>query len=247
MQLTLAQSLICSRVLAKLDEVKDIGGSHISDLIKIEAASGMGLSTCLHNIRDKIGRPYLFITPDRHLGRVSLLESLLVELGLPSTPKSELRLNGVLPLYIQDIFNMRGISVVFVEDLHRFNFERQGLRPTYHNDLPYLLASLPQASFLISETEPVESLKIIHKAASHNVVTYKLHGFTSLTEYYQFVLQLSSDGAIASNLVEKICLWSVTLLFKSLNGNLASTINVLSNPFLYERHILDTKIRGDEK
>lgn len=246
MQLTLSQSLVCSRVLAKLHEVKGIGGSHISDLIKIEAASGMGLSTCFHTIRDKITRPYLFITPDRHLGRVSLLDSLLVELGLPSTPKSELRLNGVLPTYIQDIFNMRGISVVLVEDLHRFNFERQGLRPSYYNDLLYLLASLPQASFLISETEPIESLKVIDQAADHNVVTYKLHGFSSLTEYYQFVLQLRAEGAVASSLVERICLQSVSLLFKSLNGNLGSTVNLLSNPFLYERYILDTNFRGGE-
>lgn len=244
MQLTLAQSLVCSRVLAKLDEVKDMGDSHISDLIKIEAISGMGLSTCLHTIRDKITRPYLFISPDRHLGRVSLLDSLLVELGLPSTPKSELRLNGVLPPYIQDILKMRGISVVLVEDLHRFNFVRQGLRPTYYKDLPYLLASLPQASFLISETEPTESAKIIDQAANHNVLTYRLHGFSSFAEYYQFVLQLRAEGVVASGLVEKICLQSVSLLFKTLSGNLGSTVDLLSNPFLYERHIIDTNFRG---
>jgi hypothetical protein len=246
MQLTLAQSLICSRVLAKLDEVKDTGGSHISDLIRIEAISGMGLSTCLHTIRDKITRPYLFITPDRHVGRVSILDSLLVELGLPSTPKSELRRNGVLPLYIQDLFNMRGISVVLIEDLHRFNFERQGLRPTYYNDVLYLLASLPQASFLISETEPIESARTISQTADHNVVTYKLHGFSSLAEYYQFVLQLHAQGAVASSLVQKICLQSASLLFKSLSGNLGSTVSLLSNPFFYERHILDINFKGNE-
>lgn len=138
---------------------------------------------------------------------------------------------------------MRGITVVLVEDLHRFNFGRQGQRPTYYNELPYLLASLPQASFVISETEPTESAKIIDQAAKHNAVRYKLHGFSSFTEYYQFVLQLRAEGAIASGLVEKISLQSVSLLFKTLSGNLGSTVDLLSNPFFYERHITETNFR----
>jgi hypothetical protein len=232
--------------LEKLDDVKDMRGSHISDLIKIEAISGMGLSTCLHTIRDKLTRPYLFITPDRHLGKVSLLDALLVELGLPSTPKLELLLNGVLPLYIKDIIAMSGISIVIIEDLQRFNFARQGLSPTYHNELVYLLRSLQETSFLISETEPIESAKIIGQAAYHKVVSYKLCGFSSFAEYYQFVLQLRAEGALASDSDEKIGLQGAKILFESLGGNLGGTVNLLSNPFLYERHILDKIFREVE-